>query len=69
MITLLKTLLTLSILTFFAVSFFTFDLAALNLDIPSGQLLRESPIAMGIMGGILLLAVIGHRRVDHRQSS
>lgn len=67
--TLLKALLSLLVLTFFAISFMTFDLAALNLDLPAGTMLRENPVAIGIVGGILLIALIADRRVGGRRVS
>ena len=67
--TLIKTFFTVFVLAFFAISFLTFDLAALDLSLPSGTLLRENPFAIGILGGILLLAVIGDRRLGGKRVS
>lgn len=67
--TLLKTLLTLLVLAFFAISFMTFDLASLNLDLPAGRMLRDNPFAIAIVGGILLVAFVADRMVGGKFAS
>ena len=67
--TLIKTLLTFLVLVFFAISFMTFDLASLNLDQQAGQMLRQNPVAVGIVGGILLIGLVADRMVGAKHVS
>ena len=66
---LLKTLLTLLVLAIFAISFMTFDLASLNLDLPVGRMLHDNPIAIAIVGGIILIAFVADRMVGSKHAS
>ena len=67
--TILKTLLALLVLVVFAISFMAFDLAALDLTLPSGTFLRENPVAVGIVGGFLLLGLFGDKILDAKRAS
>lgn len=66
---LLKILLTLLVLAFFAISFMTFDLASLNLDMPAGRLLRDNPFAIAIVAGILLIAFVADHLLNNKRAS
>lgn len=66
---LLKTLLTLLVLVFFAISFMTFDLASLNLEMPAGRMLRENPFAIAIVVGILLIAFVADHLFNNKHAS
>jgi putative Mn2+ efflux pump MntP len=56
--TLIKTLLTIVVLAVFSISFMSFDLASLNVGQQASNMLREYPVAVGIFGGIVLIALV-----------
>ncbi len=58
-------------LAFFVISFNTLDLAAsFSLDLPIiGHLILDNPIAVGIVGGFVLIAVIANRRISVKHIS
>ena len=67
--TLIKMLFALLILAFFAISFMTFDVASLNLDLPSPTWLRDNPVAVGVVGGFILMALIADSIVGNKHTS
>jgi hypothetical protein len=65
----IKTLLSLLVLAFLAISFMTFDLASLNLDMPAGRMIRDNPILVGSIAGFLLIALLADRIVGPKHYS
>lgn len=66
---LLRTLLAIVVISIFAMSFMTFDLASLILDFRGSDLIRDNKLAVGIIGGILLIGLLSDRIFSDRELS
>jgi hypothetical protein len=66
---LLRTLLAIVVISIFAMSFMTFDLASLSLDFRGSDLIRDNKLAVGIIGGILLIGLLSDRIFSDRELS
>ncbi len=67
--TLLKTLLAIVVISVFAMSLMTFDLASLSLDFRGSALIRDNKLAVGLIGGILLIGLLSDRILSDRELS
>ena len=71
MITLFKILIATLILTSCAISMMTFDMASLSIKV-NGDFLnffRENDLAIGIIGGILLIGFIAEKKMSSERTS
>ena len=71
MATLFKILIATIIITSCAISFMSFDLASLSISLDGNlvKFVHENDLAVGIVGGILLLGIIATRKMPNEHVS
>lgn len=69
MFTIIKIAFGILILAFLSIMFTTFDLASLNLDLPSASFYRNNQVIAGSFAGILLISLVVYFTLDDRSIS